>query len=217
MHFVPAVACGLLALSLQAAAAPAADAGPSAPAPNPWVIGSAGTFALVEQFGYPWLVGLQYRSTPRTSLALMPGVGVAGGPDGMGFLYADVARDFPLSGHWTMTLSFAAGYFLNGDAIGVNEHLEFQSGIALARQLSNGVRLGLAGYHVSNGGLAHPNNGTEALALWVAVPVRTGRWRARSGPGPAQGLYRGVSGATPLPGAGSCARYAESARLSSVE
>ncbi len=125
MHFVPAVACGLLALSLQAAAARAADAGPSAPAPNPWVIGSAGTFALVEQFGYPWLVGLQYR--------------------------------------------------------------------------------------------AHPNNGTEALALWIAVPVRTGRWRARSGPGPAQGLYRGVSGATPLPGAGSCARYAESARLSSVE
>jgi len=129
----------------------------------------------VEKFGYPYLVGLQYRSTPRTAWALMPGVGVAGGPDGMGYLYADVAHDFALPSRWTITLSLAAGYFLNGDAIGANEHLEFQSGIAVARRLTNGVRLGLAGYHISNGGLAHPNNGSEALALFVAVPVRPSR------------------------------------------
>jgi hypothetical protein len=70
-----------------------------------------------------------------------------------------------------MTLSLAGGYFLNGDEIGANEHLEFMSGIGFARELANGVRLGLAGYHISNGGLAHPNNGSEALALFVAVPV----------------------------------------------
>ena len=175
MRFVPALGCGLLALSLPLAAARATDAGQSASGANPWVIGSAGTFALVEEFGYPYLVGLQYRSTPRTSWALMPGVGLAGGPDGMGYFYADAAHDFALPRRWTMTLSLAAGYFLNGDAIGTNEHLEFQSGIAFARPLSNGLRLGLAGYHISNGGLAHPNNGSEALALFVAVPVRPGR------------------------------------------
>lgn len=175
MRFVPALACGLLALALPLAAAHAADAGQSAPGPNPWVIGSAGTFALVEEFDYPWLVGLQYRSTPRTSWALMPGAGVAGGPDGIGYLYADVAHDFALPWRWTMTLSLAAGYFLNGDAIGANEELEFMSGIAFARELASGVRVGLAGYHISNGGLEHPNNGSEALALFVAVPVRPSR------------------------------------------
>ena len=175
MRFVPALGCGLLALLLPLAAARAADAGQSAPAKNPWAIGSAGTFALVEEFGYPYLVGLQYRSTPRTGWALMPGIGLAGGPDGMGYLYADVAHDFALPRRWTMTLSLAGGYFLNGDEIGANEHLEFMSGIAFARELSNGVRLGLAGYHISNGGLEHPNNGSEALALFVAVPVRPSR------------------------------------------
>ena len=171
MRFIPVLGCGLLVLSLPPGAARAADAGLPAAAANAWVIGSVGTFALVEKFDYPWLVGLQYRSTPRTSWALMPGVGVAGGPDGMGHLYGDVAHDFALPGRWTMTLSLAAGYFVNGDAIGVNEQLEFTSGIAFARELASGVRLGLAGYHISNGGLDHPNNGSEALALFVAVPL----------------------------------------------
>jgi hypothetical protein len=175
MHFIPALGFGLLALLLPLVAALAADEGPSASGARPWVIGSAGTFALVEKFDYPYLVGLQYRSTPRTSWALMPGIGVAGGPDGIGYFYADVAHDFALPRRWTVTLSLAGGLFLNGDAIGTNEHLEFQSGIAVARQLANGARVGLAGYHISNGGLEHPNNGTEALVLFLAVPVRPSR------------------------------------------
>jgi len=175
MHRTAATACGLLTLFHPFGALRAAqDTRPSSHS-TPWVIGSAGTFALVEQYGYPYLVGLQYRSTPRTGWALMPGLGAAGGPDGMGYFYADVARDFALPRQWSMTLSLAAGYFLNGDAIGANEHLEFQSGLAFSRQLSNGVRLGLAGYHISNGGLAHPNNGSEALVVFVAMPVRPGR------------------------------------------
>ena len=175
MRFLTALGCGLVVFSLPPGPARAADAGLSAPAANPWVIGSAGTFALVEQYDYPYLVALQYRGASHTAWALMPGVGIAGGPDGMGYLYADVAHDFALPGRWTMTLSLAAGYFLNGDDIGANEHLEFMSGIAFARELTGGVRLGLAGYHISNGGLEHPNNGSEALALFVAVPVGPSR------------------------------------------
>jgi hypothetical protein len=33
-------------------------------------------------------------------------------------------------------------------------------------------RLGLAGYHISNGGLDRPNYGAEALVLFLALPVR---------------------------------------------
>lgn len=175
MHFTSTVGCGLVACLLPLAAACAAGDAPPDRATQPWVIASAGTFALVEQYDYPYLVGLQYRSTPRTGWALLPGIGAAAGPDGMGYFYADLARDFALPRRWTMTLSLAAGLFLNGDAIGANEQLEFMSGIAFARELSGGVRLGLAGYHISNGGLEHPNNGSEALALFVAVPLRPSR------------------------------------------
>jgi hypothetical protein len=175
MHFASTVGCGLVACLLPFAAACAADEAPPGRPVQPWAIASAGTFALVEEFDYPYLIGLQYRSTPRTGWKLMPGVGAAAGPDGMGFFYADVAHDFALPRQWTMTLSVAGGLFLNGDAIGANEQLEFMSGIAFARQLGNGVRVGLAGYHISNGGLEHPNNGSEALALFVAVPVRRPR------------------------------------------
>jgi len=170
MRFVVAAACGLLAGLLRPGVAYAADPGPARA--TPWVIGSTGTFALVEQYGYPYLIGLQYRAAPRTAWALMPGVGTVGGPDGMGYLYADVARDFALPRRWTMTLSLAAGCFLNGEGIGADAQLEFQSGIAFARQLPNGMRAGLAGYHVSNGGLEHPNNGSEALVVFVALPLR---------------------------------------------
>jgi hypothetical protein len=175
MRLIPALGYGLAALLLPLGAASAAGEGPAASGAHPWVIGAAGTFALVEKFDYPYFVGLQYRSTPQTSWALMPGIGMAGGPDGIGFFYADVAHDFTLPRRWTLTLSLAGGLFLNGDAIGANEQLEFQSGIAIARQLESGVRVGLAGYHISNGGLAHPNNGSEALVLFLAVPVRLSR------------------------------------------
>jgi len=175
MRFFAAAACGLLTCFVHQGTLRAAEDDPQSSRATSWVIGSAGTFALVEQYGYPYLVGLQYRAAPRTAWALMPGVGTAAGPDGMGYLYADVARDFALPRQWAMTLSLAAGLFLNGDAVGANEHLEFQSGLAISRRLSSGVRLGLAGHHISNGGLAHPNNGTEALVLFVAVPVRPGR------------------------------------------
>lgn len=175
MHFTSTVGCSLVACLLPFAAACAAGDAPPDRATQPWVIASAGTFALVEQYDYPFLVGLQYRSTPRTGWALLPGAGVAAGPDGMGFFYADLARDFALPQRWTMTLSLAGGLFLNGDAIGADEQLEFMSGIAFARELANGVRVGLAGYHISNGGLDRHNNGSEALALVVAVPVRRSR------------------------------------------
>ena len=56
MRFVLALGCGLLALAGPLADAQVADAGQSASATNPWVIGSAGTFALVDQYGYPYLV-----------------------------------------------------------------------------------------------------------------------------------------------------------------
>jgi hypothetical protein len=168
----PAYASGLLvcALLLEPAAA-RAEAPGETPAHRPAVVLSAGTFALVEAYDYPYRLGIQYRLTARGRWSLEPGFGAAVGPDGMAFLYLDLLRDFRLGEHWFLTPSLAAGYFTNGDAIGVNEHLEFQSAIALSRVLNGGLRVGLAVHHVSNGGLASPNNGTESLVVFVRYPL----------------------------------------------
>jgi len=142
-----------------------------APDFRPAVVVSAGTFALVEAYDYPYRLGIQYRFAARGRWSLEPGLGAAFGPDGMAFLYLDLLRDFRLGGRWFLTPALAAGYFANGDGIGVNESLEFQSAIALSRLLDGGLRVGLAVHHVSNGGLESPNNGTESLVVFVRVPL----------------------------------------------
>jgi len=158
------------ALLLEPAAARAETPGDT-PTHRPAVVLSAGTFALVEAYDYPYRLGIQYRFAARGRWSLEPGLGAAFGPDGMAFLYLDLLRDFRLGERWFLTPSLAAGYFANGDEIGVREHLEFQSAIALSRVLDGGLRVGLAVHHVSNGGLASPNNGTESLVVFVRYPL----------------------------------------------
>jgi len=135
------------------------------------VVLSAGTFALVERYDYPYRLGIQYRFAALGRWSLEPGLGAAFGPDGMAFLYLDLLRDFRLGARWFVTPSVAAGYFTNGDGIGVREQLEFQSAIALSRLLDSGLRVGLAVHHVSNGGLESPNNGTESLVVFIRYPL----------------------------------------------
>ena len=148
---------------------------PSQPAQlvgSPSVLFAAGVFALVEAFDYPYSVGATYVARPMTTWRLAPGAGFAVGPDGIAFMYLDVRRDFALGDRWYVTPSLASGWFINGDVIGPHDHLEFQSGIMFARRFDNGLRLGLAGLHISNGGLHHPNNGTEAVLLTLQVPLQ---------------------------------------------
>ena len=174
-------ACLIACLPLASLPAGAAEPGASEADTRAQVIGSAGTFALVNEFDYPWLAGVQYRGRPWGGWRLRPGLGVDAGRDNMLYLYADMARDFALPRDWLVTLSLGAGWFANGETIGTNYDFEFKSGFALARRLSSGGHAGVAVYHYSNGGLDHPNYGSEALVLFLAWPV--GR----------QGLSKGLS------------------------
>lgn len=139
---------------------------------SPSVLFAAGVFALVEAYDYPYSVGVTYVARPLTTWRLAPGAGFAVGPDGIAFMYVDLRRDFALGERWCVTPSLSTGWFINGDVIGPRDHLEFQSGIQFARRFDNGLRLGLAGLHISNGGLEHPNNGTEAVLLTLQVPLQ---------------------------------------------
>jgi hypothetical protein len=139
---------------------------------SPSVLIAAGVFALVEAYDYPYSFGVTIVARPLTTWRLAPGAGFAVGPDGIAFMYVDVRRDFALGERWYVTPSLATGWFINGDVIGPRDHLEFQSGIMFSRRFDNGLRLGLAGLHISNGGLEQPNNGTEAVLLTLQVPLQ---------------------------------------------
>ena len=147
--------------------ATAAGTGPATGADAPVLIGSVGVFAMLDDYGQPLLVGLQYRGGPRTGWALRPGVGLLAGEGGMSYLFADLAHDLALPRQWVATLSLGFGWFNNGDRIDVVDAREFQTVLAVSRRLANGARIGLAASHISNGGLSSPNKGTETLAFAV--------------------------------------------------
>ena len=167
---------GLLSDSITASARAAATSGdsndvvdPARSAPSMQI--AAGVFALVEAYDYPYNVGASYVARPFGAWRLAPGAGVALGPDGMAFVYLDVRRDFALGRRWYFTPSLAAGFFTHGERIGTNDPLEFQTSIAFTREIARGWRAGLAGTHISNAGLSHPNNGTETLLLTLSIPL----------------------------------------------
>jgi hypothetical protein len=162
------------AVTSTAAAAPYGEPEPAHAdaAAGPALLFAAGVFALVEAYDYPYSLGATYIGRPRTAWKLAPGAGIAVGAEGLAFLYVDVRRDFRIGeSHWFFTPSLAAGWFLNGDEIGPRDHLEFQSGIMFAREFENGLRAGIAGLHISNGGLEQPNNGTESVVFTLQVPL----------------------------------------------
>jgi len=172
MRLTMALAACLLA-SVPAPPVLADGDGPgAASADGPSLSAAAGRFILVDELDDPYLVGLQYRGVPRTGWALQPGVGADIAAGELLFVYGDVAREFALPRRWFVTLSFGAGGFANGERVGADYALQFRSGISVACRLDSGRRFGLAGYHISNGGLARPNAGTEAVVLFLAMPVR---------------------------------------------
>jgi hypothetical protein len=173
MRPLTALAASLIA-TLTAGTVIAADV-PAATRDAPALIGSAGAFAILDDFGAPLLLGLQYRGRPCTRLDLRPGIGLLYGEDGQSYLFADLAHDWQLSDRWVATLSFGFGWFNNGDDIEVVDAREFQTVLALSRRLTNGGRVGISGSHISNGGLSSPNRGTETLALFYAFPVGWGK------------------------------------------
>ena len=176
MRPLTALAAGLVAaLSIATPPTVAAAGAPAEARDTPVVIGSAGAFAVLDDFGEPLLLGLQYRGRPYTRLGLRPGAGLLYGEDGQSYLFADLAHDWQLSDRWVATLSFGFGWFNNGDDIEVVDAREFQTVLALSRRLANGARVGISGSHISNGGLSSPNRGTETLAIFYAFPLGRGR------------------------------------------
>jgi hypothetical protein len=166
-----ATALALTALMALSGASRANTADAALHRAEPAFVFAAGTYALVAAYDYPYYIGAEYLFRPQTSWLLTPSLGLSFGREGIAFLRAGAERDFKLGASWFVTPSLAGGYFINGDYIGVVQHLQFQSGIAFSRRSQGGWRWGIAGYHVSNAALERPNNGTEAVVLFLRVPL----------------------------------------------
>jgi hypothetical protein len=164
------VRCPLAIIVLLAVSAPA-----SAEDPARLVLGSGVTgFArhndrVRETTGF---LSAEYRGTRDLYRGVKPLTGVLVTTHGAAYLHAGLYRDFAMNANWTATLHFSGGAFARRDGMDLGNTIEFQSGVDLFYRMENGWRLGATLRHISNGGLADSNPGTENLGILVALPLR---------------------------------------------
>jgi hypothetical protein len=158
---------GATALLLAASAAGAAE--PVTPATLLHL--SAGRIGIDRSTDQPQHYGAEFRFQSRAWRTLVPAVGFGFARNGAKFVYLELKKDFLLGSRWYLTPSFGVGAFDASRVLDLGQTLEFRSGLEGGYRFANHYRLGLAIYHLSNGGLADENPGTEVLALSLSVPL----------------------------------------------
>lgn len=132
---------------------------------------TVGQVGIDQHLDNSWRYGIEYRFSPLTRYRLVPSIGIAVGDNDANFIYAELRRDFRFADHWVLTPSFGLGRFNNRPRFNLGQSLEFRSGLEVSRQFNHGYRLGVALFHLSNGGLSDQNPGTEAVVLSFSVPL----------------------------------------------
>ena len=114
--------------------------------------------------------GFDVRGPALSPLKLQWGAGFARSENGASFTYVDLRRDFWLSSDWVTSVYFGPGLFEESRELKLGSKLEFRSGLGLEYRFTGQYRAGLAVYHLSNGGFADRNPGTEAILLTIGLP-----------------------------------------------
>lgn len=162
-------ACLLTATHATAMAAEPADA------TAPMLSFSAGQLGIFDDyFGDPLEFGIALRFRPVSRWKLVSSVGATFLENGAHYLYMEVRREYRLSGRWLLIPSLAAGVLEEGKRLDLGHDLEFRTGLELARRFDNEWRVGLALFHLSNGGIGDDNPGTEVLAMTLSIPLWLG-------------------------------------------
>ena len=135
---------------------------------------TAGQVGILDDMQNTQRYGLEYRFKSFSGpfdFRLIPAIGAARSNDGASFVYADLRHDFYMARRWILIPSFGLGVFNDISDINLGNDLEFRSGVEVAYQFRNRVRVGLAIFHLSNGGISSQNPGTESLVFSVCIPV----------------------------------------------
>ena len=135
---------------------------------------TAGRLGFVDDEQSIQRYGIEYRFLSFKGpfdFKLIPAIGAALSNDGALFIYTDLRHDFFINDQWLLIPSFGLGIFKDSGNINLGNDLEFRSGLELAYRFENEVRVGIAIFHMSNGGISSQNPGTESLVLSVCIPL----------------------------------------------
>jgi lipid A 3-O-deacylase len=132
---------------------------------------SAGAFGILDDSKEPLRLGLEYLGKSFSPWSLTPGIGIYLTEGGARFTYLDLRKDWWLGSQWSVSAFVGAGLFHDGGGLHLGSDVEFRSGIAVSRMLGEHLRIGIAGYHLSNGGISDHNPGTEVAAMLFAFPI----------------------------------------------
>ena len=133
---------------------------------------NAGFVGLFNRFKETLRYGMEYRWKPLSPLKIRPAAGLIMAENDASYLFLGMRRDFQITPHWVLTGSFDAGYFEEREELNLGLELEFRSGLELAYQFSNRYRVGVALYHLSNGGFGKRNPGTESAVINLTIPIQ---------------------------------------------
>jgi lipid A 3-O-deacylase len=115
-------------------------------------------------------VALEYRFG-NSLLELQPWLGAGWATDGAVFVAAGVAHTWQLGRDWNVGAGFGPGYYDRHEGLDLGSRMEFYSFVELTRQIRTGQNIVVRLAHISNGGLADSNPGTELLSLGYSIQL----------------------------------------------
>jgi lipid A 3-O-deacylase len=113
-------------------------------------------------------VALEYRFGSPV-FELQPWLGAGWATDGAVFVAGGVAHAWELGRDWHIGAGFGPGFYDRHQGLDLGSRMEFYSYIELTKEIFSGQRVVLRLAHISNGGLADSNPGTELLSLGYSV------------------------------------------------
>ncbi len=137
-----------------------------------FLVVNAGFVGIFNRFAETLRYGAEFRWREMGVLKLRPSAGIINAENDASYYFLGLRRDFALSEHIILSGSFDAGYFEERDELQLGLQMEFRSGAELSYRFDNEYRIGLALYHLSNGGFGDRNPGTEAVVLSLIAPIR---------------------------------------------
>lgn len=129
---------------------------------------SAGVFDAIQGNDMAGLARLEYRE--NNDWWLKPLVNLTATTDGAVFFSGGLYAELFLSENLYVSPSFTPGLFLKGNGQDLGFPLEFRSQFEIGWRFHTGLRFSVSINHISNGGRARFNPGSESIAISMLIP-----------------------------------------------